>query len=91
MKSIRFTAVVLLLAAFGPGKGLCSWSFAFGSVSLALTPSRRKDLADRLYRELWLQLLAARSGHKFESVGAIAALDWRDVWPAGLAILTTRQ
>ena len=39
MKSIRFTLVVLLLAAFGAGKGLCSWSFAFGSVSLALTPS----------------------------------------------------
>jgi hypothetical protein len=52
MKSIRFTLVVLLLAAFRPGKGLCSWTFALGSVGFALTPSRKEDLADRLYREL---------------------------------------
>ena len=42
MKSIRFTLVLLLLAAFGPGKGLCSWSCAFGSVSLSLTPSKKE-------------------------------------------------
>jgi hypothetical protein len=91
MKSIRFTLVVLLLAAFGPGNGLCSWSFAFGSVSFALTPGRKERSGGSAISGAPLQLLAGRSGRKFESIGAIAALDWRDVWPAGLPTLTTRE
>jgi len=70
MKSIRFTLGCCCLPRLAPAS-----SFAFGSVSLSLTPSRKERSGGSGISGAPLQLLAARSGHKFESVGAIAALD----------------